>query len=175
MNIRKKGPYILLFALSIALIFILGIQYGKYLQQANKEYELTKKQTVSPTPTVETSLAYRRYENTACSIAFTLPETLTKKKESSQEAQFTSPENGLYLDFSCNPNALAATPAQKDTSSLSLNGSTIPSYAESITQDGKPLKLIVFTVTNPQTKINTRFRIDTKLFTLFSGSFDHLK
>jgi hypothetical protein len=150
------------------------MQYGKYVQKANKEQDILRE--LSPTTTVVPagSPEYRRYESKDCSVAFTLPLSLKKTQESTDSATFISPDGKQYLDLSCSPKLITPSLSKEASSSLSLKGDIIPLQRYTITQNDTPLTVVDFIISHPQEKNKIRIIVDTELLSLFQNSFEFL-
>jgi hypothetical protein len=102
--LKKPGPYILLFTLTLVLIFIVGVRYGQNVEKTNKtisNYLLSITPT-KPIPTV-LPLAFQTYQSKTCGISFLYPNSLTKEKETSQSAQFNEGKETV-VSFDCEKN-----------------------------------------------------------------------
>ena len=101
---KKIGPYILLFTLTIVLIFIVGVRYGQNVEKTNKAVN-TYLLSITPTKTVPTTppLQFQTYTSKSCGISFLYPDSLTKVEESSTSAQFNQGEE-TAIKFICEKN-----------------------------------------------------------------------
>ena len=98
---KSKAPLLLLFALTLALIFIVGVRYGQHVEKTNKQNAYIVSLTPQPQPTAETiRLTFKTFKHKPCSIQFTYPDSLTKKTESTTSARFVQNEV-LKLGMSC--------------------------------------------------------------------------
>jgi len=117
---KKIGPYILLFALMLVLIFIIGVRYGQNVEKTNKTinaYLLSI--TPKPSPTT-IPLQFKTYHSKTCGISFLYPDSLTKEKETSLSARFDEDKNPV-LEFECEKNNyLTPTAATADSQTAIL-------------------------------------------------------
>ncbi len=121
---KNKAPLFLLFGLTLALIFIVGVRYGQHVEKTNKQNAYIVSLTPLPRPTAGSiKLTFKTFEHKPCGIQFTYPDSLTKKTESTTSAQFVQDEV-LKLGMSCdktNPFTQAVSEDKTATSVAKLN------------------------------------------------------
>ncbi len=98
---KSKAPLLLLFALTLALIFIVGVRYGQHVEKTNKQNAYTVSLTPQPLPTAKIAgLTFKTFNHKPCGVQFIYPDSLTKKTESTTSARFVENEM-LKLAVSC--------------------------------------------------------------------------
>ena len=116
----KKGPYILIGILLLTLFFILGIQYGKQVERADKT--ITYLLSITPTkkiePTVVHDITFQTYIHEGCGVSFLYPSIIQVTKESTDSAELSSTKNTQTLTISCNKNPIPTPEAQSATIAL---------------------------------------------------------
>lgn len=79
----------LLFGLTVVLIFIVGVRYGQHVESTNKQNAYNFSLTPLPQPTIQPKqIKYGVYAHKLCKVEFVIPDTLKKIKESSTSAVF---------------------------------------------------------------------------------------
>ena len=164
----KKGPLFLLISLLLICIFILGIQYGKRIEIANKAFTFTPTISPSPKATKESSFTFSPYTHTGCGLSFTRPTSFKATKESSLSA--TLEYNKQIISFECpqkQVNQLAKTDKTTATSSVILNDKKIKAV-----QEGENIRFIE---DHPYRKTPVIFSIDHNLLPLIESSLKFTK
>jgi hypothetical protein len=86
----KPKSYLLLFLLSLLLVFILGVRYGQKVEQTNKVINyvlsITPTAPISPTP-----VTYATAEGKIWKIKFTYPSNLKMKEDPTKSAVIFAP------------------------------------------------------------------------------------
>lgn len=79
----------LLFGLTLALIFIVGVRYGQHVESTNEQNAYNFSLTPQPQLTIQPKqIKYGVYTHKLCKVEFVIPDTLKKIKESSTSATF---------------------------------------------------------------------------------------
>lgn len=107
----KKGPYILLATLIIVVVFLLGLQYGKHIQEIDQsfEYVLSLTPTQQPSPSTTPISSYAVFSNSGCAISFLYPDSLHAVKESSTEALISTETNTKSIYMLCDQSKIASS------------------------------------------------------------------
>ena len=96
---------LLLFGLTVVLIFIVGVRYGQHVESTNKQNAYNFKLTTQVTPTTQPNqIKYITYSHKQCKVEFVIPDSLKKLKESTVSASFKG-DMGENLSFSCDKTA----------------------------------------------------------------------
>lgn len=102
---KNKAPILLLFGLTLALIFIVGVRYGQHVESTNKQNAYNFNLTTKITPTTQVKqVKYVTYSHKQCKVEFVIPDNLKKLKESTVSASFKG-DMGENLSFSCDKTA----------------------------------------------------------------------
>ena len=102
---KNKAPILLLFGLTLALIFIVGVRYGQHVESTNKQNAYNFKLTTQVTPTTQPKqVKYITYSHKQCKVEFVIPDNLKKLKESTVSAAFEGAA-GENVSFSCDKTA----------------------------------------------------------------------
>ncbi len=94
----KLKSYLLLFALTVLLFFILGVRYGQKVEKTNKEINYILSLTPNKTPIPTKSLEFALYQNKVCGIQFLYPTTLDVKNTSSSAVFSQNNQTQIELD-----------------------------------------------------------------------------
>src|SRR5690554_726309 len=131
----KKGPIILLCILVLALVFIMGVQYGKRVDTTEEAIQLVL--TIIPTPTTtvpegKKTHAFSTFESKSCGFSFIYPTDLTPRAESRlsgklelEEESSTSP-----ISFSCNTALELDSIENTATTSVMLGNRQLTGYRD---------------------------------------------
>ncbi len=169
---RNSVPYVFLAVLVIILAFILGVHYGKRVEQANRTIKyllaITPPVTKSPDITYLTTYTLPR-----CGIQFTYPSTLTVQ-ESSISARFTT--NMISeLEVSCDKTKLPTFDTQTGATSEAMLKNQKINLA---TWQKDNTTYLSFSLKHPQARsssLDTVFvQIDKKLYPLFESTLQLL-
>ncbi len=156
--------------LIIASIFILGMQYGKRIEMANKS--IINLLTITPTPQinlpVDPALTFSVYTHEGCGIGFTRPTQFKTIKETSIGA--TLKHNNQILSFECpvkQVDDLGKSENLTATTSVILGNKKIEGYTE-----GQNVRFIT---DHPYKKTPVIFSIDNNLLPLIQSTLQFTK
>ncbi|HRN69652.1 MAG TPA: hypothetical protein PLS49_00575 [Candidatus Woesebacteria bacterium] len=94
----KKGPILLISLLVIILVFIVGMNYGKKVEEADKTIRYVLSLTPSPNPSMlEPQITYIEYTNETCGFSFLYPSNFILEKEASSEAILSSKDKSIQI------------------------------------------------------------------------------
>lgn len=129
----KKGPVLLISLLVTILVFIVGMNYGKKVEEADKTIRYVLSLTPSAKPTViNTQISYEEFINELCGFTFLYPNNLTIQKQASTEALLKSDTESI--EVSCDKEVkldttLASTEALLDNKAgIVLTNKNIQEY-----------------------------------------------
>lgn len=168
---KKSTPYIFLIILAVILTFILGVRYGKNVEQTNKtiSYLLTltpaQKQ---PLPMATESIRFITYTNKQCGVQFLYPSYLDKK-ESSDSAIFT--KSGLtVVKIDCDKAIGIKEEPKLATQEVQFKNKKI--IAQDQKTDGN--ELLSFTIYNTIKGKNISVTVEKNLYPLFENTLQFL-
>ena len=143
----KKGPYILLFILVITLFFILGLQYGKMVEKADKtiNYILSITPTQKLTPTPQLNLTYTSFELAPCNISILYPSNMYIENQGNAKAKIISNNKLQFIEIIC-PEGQLPTPTVTGKP-ITLDNNAATQYEVTKTS----IKAIEYRVRNPIT------------------------
>ncbi len=96
----KKGPFILILLLLIALVFIVGVRYGQRVEMTNKATSLSLSLTPKGPTATKSPLRFTTYVNKTCGFELLHPSTVNVIKQSTDEAKLSAEAN-LAVAVSC--------------------------------------------------------------------------
>ncbi len=164
----KKGPLFLLLFLLLLCMFILGLQYGKRIEIANKAISISPTISPSSKATKESSFTFSSYSHAGCGISFTKPSPFKATKDSSVSA--TLEYNNQIISFECpqkQVNQLEKSDKTTATTSVTLNDKKIEAI-----QEGNNIR---FSENHPYRKTPVIFSVDNNLLPLIESSLKFTK
>lgn len=170
--VRKSTPYIFLMILAVILTFILGVRYGKNVEQTNKtiSYLLTltpiQKQ---PSPTITESMRFISYTNKQCGVQFLYPSYLDKK-ESSDSATFTKTEL-TFVKIDCGKNTGIKEELKWTTQEIQFKNKKIIAEVQKTAEN----ELLSFTIYNTIKGKNISVTVEKNLYPLFESTLQFLQ
>ncbi len=127
----KRGPIILIATLILISIFIIGMKYGRRVEQANKTISTILSITPPPTviPTKSTPLTFTEYNHEGCGLRFTKPTHFKASKESTLGATLVYKDQ--IIAFECpqkQVRELELSDKTTATTSVLLNNKKLQGY-----------------------------------------------
>ena len=164
----KKGPFILISLLVIAMIFILGMQYGKQVEKTDKviEYILSITPSQTPMPTDADPIIYKTYLQKDCAVSFVYPSNLLITKEASEESILQSKNKKEVIKLICSENA-------PDSPTISSREAKLDREPAVAYEDNKEHR-IEYRVRSPKGSIIV-ITVSDQLAPLFENSFSFIQ
>lgn len=166
----KKGPIIFLGVLVAALVFILGVSYGKRVNVADSAFALLLSITPSPIPAqTGKSLGetYDTFQSTECNVSFLYP-TRTIIHTSTEAASFEENNDKESIDVLCSMKLSLDSYQKEPTSSAILD--SVPSVKSELLTKSKNKTL--FSLTNPVNKKQVVLSVPRPLVPLIERTFE---
>lgn len=170
---RKITPYFFLLVLFLIIVFIIGIKYGKKIEQSDKRihYLVNIKPSPTVTPILEPTITYITFIHEDCGISFLYPSYLEKISQSSDSAQIGGNFSNIAINCS-KTTAISPTDTEKiATQSLTLQNKKIIATKKQISEGKIDMDVLFFTVKNSNNNTNVSISIDSRLYPLFEKSF----
>ncbi len=174
---KKQTPYIFLLALIFIIVFIVGIKYGKKVEQTDKtiHYLVNQKPTPSLAPIIQPTITYLNFQHKECGVSFLYPSYIEVINQSSSAAKIgTKSMINISLDCSKNPASSSAqldTDEKTATQSITLANKKIIAQKKLIKIDKETIEKLDFTIKNDKNNTDVIFSIDSRLFPLIEKSF----
>ncbi len=172
MKQTRKAPYIFLLVLFIIVVFLVGINYGKQVEKANKaiQFVLSITPSVAATPLPIKPITFNTYKQLTCGVQFLYPDTLEVEKESTNEAVFSSKEDASSLQVICEKsNELISIINDPKIATAEVKFKTVTLKAREETEDS-----LTFQIRNPRNGKQIYVRIHKNLYPLFENTLQYL-
>ncbi len=161
---QKLLPYAFLVVLFLIAVFILGVKYGKRVEQADKTIKYTLSIPPTQPPVSPTPLKYMTYSSKACGVQFLYPSFLKSTGETSMSATLKQNSSSMIV-ISCEKTSDIAKMLKDPkiaTAEVTLKNRKI--------QTKKVGDTLYFQTTNPYHGTSINVSITQDLYPLFANT-----